>query len=88
MLPRLTFSNSITFTIINEYSEGAAVHIESVLAHLPCCLSRDPLKRDFLDIFLTTSFDIRNFGNTLAMGLIFLKKYSKFNVNLKNAHKK
>ena len=28
---RVTFSNSITFTLINEYGEGAGVDTESVL---------------------------------------------------------
>ena len=35
-----------------------------VLALLPSSLSRGCLKRDFLDIYLTTSFGVRNFGNT------------------------
>ena len=38
-------------------------HWNSVSARLPCCLSRDPLKPDFLDIYLITSFGVRNFGN-------------------------
>ena len=35
-----------------------------VSAHLPCCLSKSPLKFHFLDIHLTTSLIVRNFGNT------------------------
>ena len=35
-----------------------------VSACLPCCLSRCRLKRVFLDIYLTTSFRVRNFVNT------------------------
>ena len=33
-------------------------------ACLPCCLLRGPLKRDFLDIYLTTSSGVCNFGKT------------------------
>ena len=36
----------------------------SVSVRLPCCLSRDPLKQDFLDIYLTTCLSVRHFGNT------------------------
>ena len=34
----------------------------SVSDRLPSCLWRCLLKRDFLDIYLTTSFGLRNFG--------------------------
>ena len=34
---------------------------------MPCCLSKDPLKRDFLDRYLSSFFGIRNFGNTSVM---------------------
>ena len=36
----------------------------SVLVRLPCSLSMGHLKRDFLDIYLTTFFGVRNFGNS------------------------
>ena len=36
----------------------------SVSAHLACSRSRGPLKRGFLDIYLTTSLRVRKFGNT------------------------
>ena len=38
------------------------------------CFSKGPLKCDFLDIYLTTFFGIRNFGNTTAMWVIFFLK--------------
>ena len=41
------------------------------------CKSKGPLKREFLDIFLTTFFTIRNFGNTSAMRVIFFLKVFK-----------
>ena len=60
----------------------------SVSARLPCCLSRGPLKREFLDIYLSKSFGVGNFGNTEAMRVIFLWKCSKFNGDLENAENK
>ena len=48
-----------------------------IWARLPCCFSKDPLKRDFLDIDLTTFFGVSNFGNTSAMTLIFFWKMFK-----------
>ena len=61
---RLTLSNSITFTVTNEYGKGAVIEIESILARLPRFLSTGPLKRDFLGIYLTVSFTVRDFGDT------------------------
>ena len=34
------------------------------LTSLPCCLSKGLVKQGFLDIYLTTSFGVHNFGNT------------------------
>ena len=42
----------------------------SVSARLPCHLSKGPLKWEFLDIYLSTSFGVRNLKNTLAMRVI------------------
>ena len=52
---------------------------------LPCCLSKDPLKRDFLDIYLTTFSEsvISEIQN--LWGSSFFSKYSKFNQDFKNA---
>ena len=48
----------------------------SVLNSLPCCLSKGPLKHDFLDIYLTTFSGVRNFGKKSAMSVIvFLKMF-------------
>ena len=49
------------------------------LVPLPYCLSKDPLKREFLHIYFTTYFRFCNFRNT------FFWKYSKFNQAFKNA---
>ena len=51
-------------------------------ARLPCCLSKDPLKRDLLDIYLTTFSEsvISKIKN--LRGLSF---FPKFNLDFKNA---
>ena len=38
---------------------------------LTCCLSKGPLKRDFLNSYLTRFLRVRNFGNASAMRVIF-----------------
>ena len=55
---------------------------KSSWARLPCCLSKDPLKRDFLDIDLTTFSEsvISKIQN--LRGLTF---FPKFNLDFKNA---
>ena len=40
---------------------------------------------DFLEIWLTMFFGVRNFGNTSAMKVIFVRKRSKFNLHFKNS---
>ena len=69
------------------------------MAKVACCRfqkSLDPFamfvaeetsKRDFTDIYLITFFGDVNFGNTLAMTVIFFPKLSKFTGNFKNAEK-
>ena len=49
-------------------------YFSTVWSYLLCCLSKGPLKRDFFDIYLTTFFGIRNFGNTSVMSVIFFSK--------------
>ena len=57
--------------------------MSTVWSHLPCCLSKGPLK-DFSDIYLTTFFAKRNFGNTSARRVIFFWKCAKFYLHFKN----
>ena len=45
------------------------------------------LKREILDIYQRTSFGGGNFGNTSAMRVSFFRKFSKFNVDVKDAEK-
>ena len=48
--------------------------LNSVLASLPSYLSEGPLKWEFLDAYLTTSFGVRKFKNKSTMGVIFFWK--------------
>ena len=60
---------------------------KSSWARLPCCLSKVLLKRDFLDIYLTTFSEsvISKLQN--LWGLSFVSKCSKFQLDFKNAVK-
>ena len=49
----------------------------SVLARFPCCLEKDPLKRDLSEIYLLTFFGVGSFENTLAMRIIFFSQIFK-----------
>ena len=50
--------------------------VNSVWTCLPWFFSKSLLKRDFLDIYLTTVFGVRNFQNTWSIRvIIFLKMY-------------
>ena len=63
------------------------VDFKSAWAGLPCCLLKNSLKRDILDIYLTTfSQSIISERQNLRR-LSFFPKYLKFNLNFKNAAK-
>ena len=59
----------------------------SVWARLPYCLSKHPLKRDFLDIYLTTFSESVTSKIQNLWGSSFDSKCLKFNVDFKNAAK-
>ena len=67
MSPRATFSNSITFTVTCEYGKDAGVKLSGPFT---TPVDGSSLTR-LLDIYLTTPFEVRNFGNTSAMRVIF-----------------
>ena len=52
-----------------------------------CCLSKGPLKGNFLEIWLKKFFGVRNFGNTSTMREIFFWGCSKLNLHFRNAEK-
>ena len=56
--------------------------------HLLCNLWKGPLKVDFLDIYLTTSFKVGKFKNTSAMSIIFFLKIFKIESKLRKCKKK
>ena len=85
---RQTFSNAIGLAVIIEYDKGAVMQISTVLGkRLPCCLLKCPVKRDFLDIYLTTFSEsvISKLQNLWTSS--FLSKCSKFHLDFKNAVK-
>ena len=71
---------------MNKYVKRSFIQISSNFrSHLPCSLSKLPLRREFLDIYLTTFFAKRDFGKTSAMRGIFFWKCGKFYLHFKNA---
>ena len=58
---------------------------QQCLAHLSCCLLKVPLKRDFLNNYLTTFFGLCNLRHTSSITLIFFLKMLKYNLDFKNA---
>ena len=54
---------------------------------LTCSLSNRVLKRRFLGSGLTKIFIVCNFGNTLAVTIMFISKCLKFNVHSRNGTK-
>ena len=59
--------------------------MNSVWYPLPCFLSKCPLKRVFLDIYLTKFFGFPNFKYTSTIRVIMFWKCSKLNLYFKNA---
>ena len=59
----------------------------SVSARLPCCLWKGPIKRDFLDIYLTTFSESVISEIQKLWRLSFDAKCSKFKIRFKNAAK-
>ena len=60
---------------------------KSFKARLSCHLLKGPLKRDFLDIYLTTFFGVRKFKNTLAVRVISFLKNLKIESKSKKCKK-
>ena len=82
------FCYSSTFRVITQDDKGTLIKIESAFRPvLPCRLSWDLLKQEFLDIYLSTSFVVGNFRNTKAMRVIFFWKCLQFNADYKNSKK-
>ena len=81
-------SNPTAFTVINNYAKGGVVQISTVLLPFsPYRSLKCPLKCDFLKIYLSTYFEVRNFGHTSAIKLLLFGKRLKFNVDSKNFSK-
>ena len=62
--------------------------LNSASACLSCYLSKGPLKRDFLHIYLTTFFRVRTFKTTTPISVVFFFwKCSSLNLNFQNTKK-
>ena len=59
----------------------------SVSSCLPSNLAKSKQKREFLDIYLTTYFGVRNFKNTSVMGVIFFLKMVKIESKFRKSKK-
>ena len=55
---------------------------------LLCYLLKGPLKRDFLNIYITTSFEVRKSKNTSAMMVIFFLIMFKIESKIRKCKKK
>ena len=62
--------------------------LNCVWACLPCFLLKGTVKQCFLDIYLTMFFRLYNFGNTLAMTVIFILNMFKILSRFPNSRKK
>ena len=83
------FCNSITFTLIIQVDKGTFIKIESEFLPVYQVACGEVLSNGrFSEIYLSTSFVVGNFGDTLAMRIICFWKCSKFNVDSKNTEKK
>ena len=58
-----------------------------VSACLPWYLLKGPVKRDFLEIYVTPFFGLRRFKNSSAMRVSFFLRISELNQNLQKAEK-
>ena len=63
---REIFSKSIAFAVINKYGKGSAFRFCHCLAPLTILLSKSLVKWEFLDIYLTTFFGVRNFEKKVS----------------------
>ena len=73
---------------MNKYSEGAVVQISTVFCPVYCYFWKGPLKRDFLDIYLTTFFGVRQFKDVSTVRVIFFWKWLNLNISSENGKEK
>ena len=67
--------------------QGCHGNFTSVWDRLACYLWKGFVKLGLLDIYSSTYFVVRNFGNTLAFTVIFFSKCSKFDLDFKTLEK-
>ena len=77
---RETFSNFIELVVIYESDKRwCDADLKSAWVRLPCCFSKDPLKRDFSSNHV---FGVRKIGNTKAVRVLFFFKTFKISARL------
>ena len=84
---RGSFEHNILASDILIWKRCCHKDFNSVWARFPYCLSKHPLKWDFLDIYLTTFWEYVTWEIQNLRGLSFVSKYSKFNLDFENAVK-
>ena len=61
---------------------------QHIWLRFPCCFSKDPLRRDILDVDLTMFFGVHNIGNISAMTVIEILKIFKIETRFQKCNKK
>ena len=80
----------LLYWLCNDYwlwSKCFGVDFKCACARLQCCLWKDPLKWDFLDIYLTTFSEFVISELKKLWGSCFFAKRSKFQIDFKMAAK-
>ena len=69
---RETFSNSISFTVINKYNKGAVMQISTVFGQFTMLLVQRCSETGLFKHLFNDDFGIRNLGNAKPMwGILF-----------------
>ena len=87
MLLRVTFPTQLPSERSINMVKVLALRLNQCFGPFTMSRVEGPLKRELLDIYPTKSIEVGNFGNTEAMRIIFVRKCSKFNVDLGNEEK-
>ena len=81
---RVTFCNSISLAVIDEYDKGAGIQISTMLGDVYRLLVEASSELELFRHLSNQVFRVPNFGNTKALRVIFFFKISKFKGDFKN----
>ena len=87
MCVRVTLTSQLPSEWSFKMIKALSLRLNQCSGRLPSPLSRGPLKRERLDIYLRTSFVVGNFGKWYPIRVFFFRKCAKFNADSKNAQK-